>query len=99
MSYGNETKKQIGSFYNDRGQVNVNVVYEERSGYTGSDHKRFLLPVAFELMVNNMEFRIKATDLRGFVAVISANAEEFHRSRDIVTRKMERLGIDVEDML
>jgi hypothetical protein len=98
MSYGNERKKQIGTFYHERGTVMVNVVYEERSVYVGSSNQKFVFPVAFELMVNNMEFRIKAEDLRGFIAVICGNAEEFHRSRDIAMRRMEKLGVDIGEL-
>jgi hypothetical protein len=98
MSYGNEKKKQIGTFYHERGQVNVNVVYEEKSVYIGSNNQKFVIPVAFELMVHNSEMRIRAEDLRGFIGLIAGNAEEFYRSRDIIGRQLEKLGINIDEV-
>lgn len=98
MSYGaNERKKSVGNFYHENGSVMVNIVYEERSVYVGSNHAKFSLPVALEFVTGGTQVRIRADDVRGFVGMLSGTAEEFNRSRDAVVRKLEKLGIYIDE--
>jgi hypothetical protein len=98
MSYGAERKKLLGTFQHDRGSMDVNIVYEELSVFVGSSKVQLVVPVAMELMTGSVEFRVKAEDLRGFIGLISGNADEFCRSRDIIMRKLEKLGVNIEEL-
>jgi len=99
MSYGNpERVKQLGYFSHDDGSTTVNMIFEERQVYVGSDRFNFSLPIAIQFVDNGAQFRIKARDLRGFMGLLGGHVEEFHRERDIIMRRLEKLGVKIEEL-
>jgi hypothetical protein len=99
MSYGTpERVKQLGHFSYDGGSTTISMIFEERQVYIGSDMVKFLLPAAIQFVDNGARFRIKAGDLRGFMGLLGGHVEEFHRERDIIMRRLEKLGVKVEEL-
>lgn len=98
MSYENETKKLLGYFNSERGQVMVNAIFEKRSVYSrvGDNRMEFMLATAIEFYCNGAEIRIRASDVYAFMGLLNGYTKEFCRSRNHIMRQLEKLGITVE---
>jgi hypothetical protein len=89
-----ERKKQLGTFYSERGGVNVNLVYEEVP-VSDSEGRvaRVLIPTYVEFLSSGVEMRVKVEDLDGFVGMLGGHAREVRRARMLALRDLDKLGV------
>ena len=99
MSYGDETKKQLGNFNSEMGSVQVYAVFEKKVIFSRDNQRmEFVIPVAIEFYWNGAFFRIKAEDISAFMGLLNGYTKEFSRTRNSIMRSLERIGIRIEGM-